>query len=156
MAFSPKNWQNLPNTTTKLNAAGLIDLEVRVTDYADLMENDANTYTDNEIDSLRDEPIALSSLITASNYNLQASDKGTVIRMNSGTDQDVTVPDSIFTAGDTVQVMQVGAGEVEIVAGGGVTLRSPVSSPYTIAAQYGIVQLLWISASECYISGHVA
>ncbi len=35
MAFTPKTWQNSPSTATPLNAAGLIDLETRVTDYAD-------------------------------------------------------------------------------------------------------------------------
>lgn len=37
MAFTPKVWENAPSTDTPLNAAGLIDLEERVTDYADTL-----------------------------------------------------------------------------------------------------------------------
>jgi hypothetical protein len=35
MAFTPKTWQNSPSTSTPINAAALIDLEERVTDYSD-------------------------------------------------------------------------------------------------------------------------
>lgn len=35
MAFTPKNWQNAPSTTTPVSAAGLIDLETRLSAYTD-------------------------------------------------------------------------------------------------------------------------
>jgi hypothetical protein len=35
MSFTPKQWHDRPNTTTPVNAAALIDLETRVTNYTD-------------------------------------------------------------------------------------------------------------------------
>lgn len=37
MAFTPKDWRNYPDTATPISEAALEDLEVRVTDYADLI-----------------------------------------------------------------------------------------------------------------------
>jgi hypothetical protein len=44
MPFTPKDWQNYPNTTTPISDAALEDLEVRVTNYADLVGG--STFTD--------------------------------------------------------------------------------------------------------------
>lgn len=41
MAFEPKDWENLPSKETPLTAEALIDLETRVTDYADDVTVDA-------------------------------------------------------------------------------------------------------------------
>lgn len=37
MPFTPKDWQNAPSTATPIGEADLEDLEIRVTDYADLV-----------------------------------------------------------------------------------------------------------------------
>ena len=35
MSFSPKAWQNAPDTSTPINAAALIDMETRLSAYID-------------------------------------------------------------------------------------------------------------------------
>jgi pectate lyase-like protein len=41
MSFDPKVWHDYPNTTTPITAAALVDLETRVTDYADAVVQDS-------------------------------------------------------------------------------------------------------------------
>lgn len=44
MPFTPKDWQNTPSTATPISDAALEDLEIRVTNYADLVGG--STFTD--------------------------------------------------------------------------------------------------------------
>lgn len=85
-------------------------------------------------------------------YELQASDVNTLIEMNVGTANNVTINDSIFSAGDQVLVSQYGAGQVTFVAGSGVTSRS-ASGKLKLTGQYSMATIIFLSASEFYIAG---
>lgn len=52
MTFTPKDWQDDPDHTTPLNAAALVDLEERVTDYAETIEYPDGAVTAAKIGSL--------------------------------------------------------------------------------------------------------
>jgi hypothetical protein len=85
-------------------------------------------------------------------YTLVAGDNNKLIEMNVGTANNVTIDNSVFTAGNQILVSQYGAGQVTFVAGSGVTLRSP-SGKLKLTGQYSLATIIAISATEFYISG---
>lgn len=85
-------------------------------------------------------------------YTLVASDNNKLIEMNVASANNVTINNSIFTAGNQILVSQYGAGQVTFVAGAGVTLRSP-SGKLKLTGQYSLATIIAISATEFYISG---
>lgn len=87
-----------------------------------------------------------------SSYILEATDNATLIEMNVGSANTVTINNSIFSAGNQVLVAQYGAGQVTFVAGAGVTLRS-ASGKLKLTGQYSMATIVAISASEFYIAG---
>lgn len=84
-------------------------------------------------------------------YTLVAGDAGTIVEVNAASAVNVTVPASVFAAGQIVEVCQYGAGQVTIVAGSGVTLRN--AGGLKISAQYGSASIRFRSATEAVVSG---
>jgi len=77
-------------------------------------------------------------------YTLVAGDAGEYVVMNKATPTTLTVPNSVFTAGQIVRIVNKGAGVCTVTAGAGTT----VSSTGTLAlAQYATGTLLALSAS---------
>ena len=87
-----------------------------------------------------------------SSYTLVAGDNNKLIEMNVATANNVTINNSIFSAGNQILVSQYGAGQVTFVAGSGVTLRS-ASGKLKLTGQYSMATIVAISASEFYIAG---
>jgi len=85
-------------------------------------------------------------------YTLVAGDNNKLIEMNVATANNLTINNSVFTAGNQILVSQYGAGQVTFVAGSGVTLRSP-SGKLKLTGQYSLATIIAISATEFYISG---
>jgi hypothetical protein len=85
-------------------------------------------------------------------YTLVAGDNNKLIEMNVGSANNVTINNSVFSAGNQILVSQYGAGQVTFVAGAGVTLRSP-SGKLKLTGQYSLATIIAISATEFYISG---
>ena len=106
--------------------------------------------TQTALDNKSDKNITLDRK-TAS-YTLVANDNGKMIEMNVATANNVTINNSVFTAGNQILVSQYGAGQVTFVAGSGVTLRSP-SGKLKLTGQYSLATIIAISATEFYISG---
>ena len=81
---------------------------------------------------------------TNATYTFVATDANTRIRGNRGTAQVFTIDthaNQAFSQGDTIEIMQKGAGQISIAAVGGVTLNS-VGSKVNIAAQWDSVFLI--------------
>ena len=87
-------------------------------------------------------------------YTLVAADNGQVVEMNKATANTLTVPSGVFTAGQQVLITQYGAGQTTLV-GSGVTLRSD-GGKLKINSQYSMATILFISATEAYVSGNLA
>lgn len=85
-------------------------------------------------------------------YTLVASDASKTVTCTNGSAITVTVPASTFTTGQVVTIMQYGAGQVTLSAGGGMTLRSRGSQLKT-AGQYSVVSLWFKSATEAVAMG---
>jgi hypothetical protein len=113
--------------------------------------NTSGTNTgDQDLSSYATKNIALDRK-TAS-YTLVAGDNNKLIEMNVGSANNVTINNSIFSAGNQILVSQYGAGQVTFVAGSGVTLRS-ASGKLKLTGQYSAATIIAISASEFYIVG---
>ena len=86
-------------------------------------------------------------------YTLVAGDNGQCIITNSG----VTVPASVFAAGNVVTVYNNSGSTITITQGGGLTLQFAGQSTSTTGnrslALYGITTVLFLSASSAVITG---
>lgn len=88
------------------------------------------------------------------NYTAVLADSGQVVEMNAASAVNFTVPPNssvAFPVGTVMEVCQLGAGQVTIVAGAGVTLRTP--SSLTTRAQYSSVGLRKRATDEWVVSG---
>ena len=85
-------------------------------------------------------------------YTLVSGDNNKLIEMNVATANNVTINNSVFTAGNQILVSQYGAGQTTITAGAGVTLRSSGGKLKT-SAQYALVTIIAISSTEFYVAG---
>tara|TARA_R110002020_G_scaffold57246_2_gene157730 strand:- start:93 stop:869 length:777 start_codon:yes stop_codon:yes gene_type:complete len=91
-------------------------------------------------------------------YTLVLGDAGKVIEINSGSAENVTIPPNssvAFPLGTQVVVVRLGAGDVTIVEGSGVTTRSD-GDKAKIKAQYGSCVLIKHETNEWYILGNLA
>lgn len=88
-------------------------------------------------------------------YTLVLTDAYTSIGVDSGSAKNVTVPlnaSVAYPVGTLIEVRQVGAGQVTIVATGGVTLRSR-GGALKITGQYGAASLLKVATDTWSIQG---
>ena len=91
-------------------------------------------------------------------YTLVLGDAGKVIEINSGSAENVTIPpngDVAFPLGTQIVIVRLGAGDVTIVEGSGVTTRSD-GDKAKIKAQYGSCVLIKHETNEWYILGNLA
>jgi len=86
-------------------------------------------------------------------YTPVAEDADNVLLVStSGTAVSLTI-EPVFDIGSQLTVYQYGAGQVTIVAGGGVTIRTP--STLTINEQYGTVTLIEYLNNDWVIAGRM-
>ncbi len=81
------------------------------------------------------------------NYVLVVGDAGKRVIMNNAGATTITVNNSIFTAGDTVEVLNKGAGATTITAGAGVTLNGLS----LVLSQYQGASIVFLSASSALV-----
>tara|TARA_B100000700_G_scaffold11235_2_gene11445 strand:+ start:682 stop:1284 length:603 start_codon:yes stop_codon:yes gene_type:complete len=92
------------------------------------------------------------------NYTLVLADAGKVIEMNKGSGVNLTIPPNssvAFPVGTQIAVVQLGAGQVTIVEGSGVTTRSD-GDKAKISGQYSSCVLIKHETDEWYILGNLA
>lgn len=61
---------------------------------------------------------------TGTTYTLVLSDKDKLVTLNNASAITLTVPPSVFSANDIVNIAQFGAGQVTLAQGAGVTIQS--------------------------------
>lgn len=92
---------------------------------------------------------------TGTSYTLIADDNGQLVTCNNGSAITVTVPPNVFSAGAMIAVAQLGAGQVSIAAGSGVTIYSN-GSKLKINGQYSAAQLYCLSSNTFLLAGNTA
>lgn len=88
-------------------------------------------------------------------HTLTLAAAGTSLGVDSATAKNVTVPPNssvAFAVGTVIEVRQVGAGQVTIVAGAGVTLRS-AGGALKLRAQYSAASLLKVATDTWSVQG---
>jgi len=88
-------------------------------------------------------------------YTLATADINAIVTCNNGSTITVTVPASVFAAGDTVDVIQLGAGQVQFSAGAGFTLSKPATLNANIAEQYAGATVVFTSATTGVLVGNL-
>lgn len=76
---------------------------------------------------------------TGTTYTLVAGDSGKLVTMSNASSITLTLPPSVFAAGEQINIAQTGAGQVTFAQGSGVTIVSTgaTASAPKIAKQYG-------------------
>ena len=82
------------------------------------------TLTATQMNNLQANDYNLTTTTQTGNYTLVVGDRGTREIANSASAITFTVPANVFTAGDIVQVHNIGAGVLTLAAGAGMTLTS--------------------------------
>lgn len=87
-----------------------------------------------------------------SSYTLQTSDKGKHVSITTG---GVTVPPSVFSAGDVVSIYNNSASSQTITQGSGVTLRlvGTATTGNRTLAQRGLATVLCVASNEFVLTG---
>ena len=95
---------------------------------------------------------------TGTTYTLALTDADNVVTANNASAITVTVPPSIFSAGDRITVIQKGAGQVTFAQGSGVTINSTgaTATAPKLRAQYSAATVVAESATVFYIVGDIA
>jgi hypothetical protein len=124
-------------TIATTQSAGNNSTAVATTAYVD---NQVNAYT---LDTK-----------TAS-YTLVAGDKGKLIIMNSASANNLTIPASVFSAGATVSVLQLGVGQTTIVAGASTTVLSS-GSKMKLYGQYAVATIICTASNTFALFGNIA
>jgi hypothetical protein len=68
--------------------------------------------------------IAAINAQTGTTYTLVAGDLNDLVTLNNASPITLTVPPSVFSANDIVNIAQIGAGQVTLAQGAGVTIQS--------------------------------
>jgi 3D (Asp-Asp-Asp) domain-containing protein len=98
--------------------------------------------------------VATQKTVTTS-YTLILGDTGTVVEVNAASAVNVTVPPNssvVFPVGAMVQLRQYGAGQITVVAGSGVTIRSR-DGDLKLTGQYSEAVLTKRATNEWILSG---
>lgn len=99
------------------------------------------------------QPLTPSVNAKSANYTLAIGDRGEFITVDGS--RTITVPNGVFSAGDRVDIVNIGTGTVTFSAGAGLTLNSE-NSKVTIDAQYKAATVFYGSSSVAYLIGGLA
>ena len=95
---------------------------------------------------------------TGTTYTLVASDATKLVTASNASAITVTVPPSVFSAGQYIDLQQIGAGQVTFAAGAGVTITSAgaTSAAPKISKQYGAATIICTASNVFTIIGGIA
>lgn len=96
---------------------------------------------------------------TGTTYTLVATDAANkLVELNNASAITLTVPPSVFSIGEQINVYQRGAGQVTFAQGAGVTIRSTgaTSTAPKLRAQYSGATVICIGVSEFLIVGDLS
>lgn len=115
----------------------------------------AGTITPTYVRALADSLAGIAGSSQTTSYTAALTDRGTVVEMNAASAVNFTVPPNssvAFDVGAVLEVCQYGAGQVTLVAGAAVTLRTPTGT-LTTRAQYSSVTLRQRATNEWIVGG---
>lgn len=101
-------------------------------------------------------PLAFNAQTAA--YTLVAGDAFKLVTVSDTVSRTVTVPPSVFTAGQIINVQRIGTGAVPFAAGAGVTITSTGASSAapTLRAQYSAASVVCTASNTFTVLGDIA
>ena len=152
-------WKQIPAAglaSDAVTTAKILDLNVTTGKIADNAVTQAKL-ADRVIGSAEYDNLTLNAQ-TGTTYTLVLTDAHKFVTLSNASAITLTVPPNssvAFETGDQVNLMQLGAGQVTVAAGSGVTLRSAGSLVKT-SAQYAVATLVKIASDEWVLLGNLA
>ena len=100
--------------------------------------------------------IALNAQTAA--YTLVAGDAFKLVTVSDTVSRTVTVPPSVFTTGQIINVQRIGTGAVPFAAGAGVTITSTGATPAapTLRARYSAASIICTASDTFTVLGDIA
>ena len=95
---------------------------------------------------------------TGTSYSLVASDQDKLVTLSNAAAITLTIPPSVFSAGQLVNIQQIGAGQVTLAAGAGVTITSTgaTSAAPKLRAQFSAATVVCTAANTFTVIGDLA
>jgi hypothetical protein len=93
--------------------------------------------------------------VTGTTYNLASGDVNKMVRFDNANTVTVTVPANVFSSGNQVHVQQIGAGQVQMVQGSGVTITSTTGTGPDLREQYSAATVICTSSNNFTVIGDI-
>lgn len=95
---------------------------------------------------------------TGTTYTLVIGDKDKIVTASNAAAITVTVPPSVFSANDIINVQQIGAGQVSFAQGSGVTITSTgaTATAPKLRAQYSAASVVCTASNTFTVIGDIA
>jgi hypothetical protein len=92
---------------------------------------------------------------TGTTYTLVAADSGKLVTLDNASAITLTIPPSVFAAGEQINIAQIGAGQVTFAQGAGVTIVSIGASAAApkISKRYGAATVICTSSNNFLVIG---
>jgi len=95
---------------------------------------------------------------TGTTYTLVAGNLNQLVTLNNASAITLTVPPSVFSAGDVINIAQIGAGQVSLAQGAGVTITSTgaTASAPKLRVQYSAASIICTASNTFLVVGDIA
>jgi hypothetical protein len=95
---------------------------------------------------------------TGTTYTLVAADLGKIVTLSNASPITLTVPPSVFTTGNIINIQQIGAGQVTLAQGAGVTITSTgaTASAPKLRAQYSAASIICTGSDTFTVVGDLS
>ena len=95
---------------------------------------------------------------TGTTYTLVAGDLGKLVTLSNASGITLTVPPSVFAAGNTINIQQIGAGQVTLAQGAGVTITSTgaTASAPKLRVQYSAATIICTASNAFTVLGDIS
>lgn len=102
--------------------------------------------------------IAAINAQTGTTYTLVAGDLNDLVTLSNAGGITLTVPPSVFSANDVINIAQIGAGQVTFAQGAGVTITSTGASASApkLRAQYSSASVICTASNTFLVVGDLA
>jgi hypothetical protein len=102
--------------------------------------------------------IAAINAQTGTTYTLVAGDLNDLVTLDNAGAITLTVPPSVFSANDVINIAQIGVGQVTFAQGAGVTINSTgaTSTAPKLRARYSSVSVICTAANTFLVVGDIA
>lgn len=105
---------------------------------AEIIDNTTGLITPARVRDVVESLAGTSAQAKSASYTVIAQDRGTVLNITSASAANVTVNAAVLSAGHQFGVRQMGAGQITIVPGTGMTRQSS-SGTFATRAQYSLI-----------------